>query len=124
MLAETYRNCALQRICQAELCGNYDHKHQIVSPEDRSKGLTRMCTDIAQNVIRTLAAEGIVFTEGAFQTLLVQYIRMAQDTIARYHADAAFNGWPSTATTRSRWCGLLEALRAACSASSRSLGRR
>ena len=43
----------------------------------RPKGLTRMCTDIAQNVIRTLAAEGIVFTEGVFQTLLVQYIRMA-----------------------------------------------
>jgi glucosyl-3-phosphoglycerate synthase len=51
-----------------------------------------MCTDIAQNVIRTLAAEGIVFTEGVFKTLLVQYIRMAQDTISRYHADAAFNG--------------------------------
>ncbi|MCK7532809.1 MAG: hypothetical protein MZV63_18120 [Marinilabiliales bacterium] len=92
MLAEMHRNCALQRICQAELCGNYDHKHQIVSAEDKTKGLTRMCTDIAQNVIRTLAAEGVVFTEGVFQTLLVQDIRMAQDTITRYHADAAFNG--------------------------------
>lgn len=92
MLAETYRNCALKRICQAEICGNYDHKHQAVSAEDKTKGLTRMCTDIAQNVIRTLAAEGVIFTEGVFQTLLVQYIRMAQDTITRYHADAAFNG--------------------------------
>jgi glucosyl-3-phosphoglycerate synthase len=92
MLAEVYRNCTLQRICQAELCANYDHKHQAVSADDRSKGLMRMCTDIAQNLIRTLAAEGIVFSEGVFQTLLVQYIRMAQDTILRYHADAAFNG--------------------------------
>ena len=33
-----------------------------------------------------------MFTEGLFQTLLVQYIRMAQDTITRYHADAAING--------------------------------
>jgi glucosyl-3-phosphoglycerate synthase len=92
MLAEVHRNCALKRICQTELCANYDHKHQEVSANDQSKGLVRMCTDIAQNLIRTLAAEGIVFTEGVFQTLLVQYIRMAQDTITRYHADAAING--------------------------------
>jgi glucosyl-3-phosphoglycerate synthase len=92
MLAEVHRNCALQRICQAELCANYDHKHQAVSADDKTKGLSRMCVDIAQSVVRTLAAEGIVFTEGVFQTLLVQYIRMAQDTITRYHADAAFNG--------------------------------
>jgi glucosyl-3-phosphoglycerate synthase len=92
MLAEVHRNCALKRICQTELCANYDHKHQAVSADDQSKGLLRMCTDIAQNLIRTLAAEGIVFTEGVFQTLLVQYIRMAQDTITRYHADAAING--------------------------------
>jgi glucosyl-3-phosphoglycerate synthase len=63
-----------------------------VSADDHSKGLVRMCTDIAQNLIRTLASEGIVFTEGLFKTLLVQYIRMAQDTITRYHADAAING--------------------------------
>jgi glucosyl-3-phosphoglycerate synthase len=92
MLAEVYRNCALKRICQTELCANYDHKHQVVSSDDRSQGLSRMCADIAQNLIRTLAAEGVVFTEGLFQTLLVQYIRMAQDTITRYHADAAING--------------------------------
>jgi glucosyl-3-phosphoglycerate synthase len=92
MLAEVYRNCALKRICQTELCANYDHKHQAVSAEDPSKGLVRMATDIAQHLIRTLAAEGIVFTEGSFRTLLVQYIRSAQDSITRYHADAAING--------------------------------
>jgi glucosyl-3-phosphoglycerate synthase len=92
MLAEVYRNCALQSICQTELCANYDHKHQAVSAGDASKGLMRMCTDIAQNLIRTLAGEGIVFTLGIFQTLLVQYIRMAEDTIRSYYADAAING--------------------------------
>ena len=92
MLAEVYRNCALQSICQTELCANYDHKHQAVSAGDASKGLMRMCTDIAQNLIRTLAGEGIVFTLGIFQTLLVQYIRMAEDTIRCYHADAEING--------------------------------
>jgi glucosyl-3-phosphoglycerate synthase len=92
VLAEVHRNCALRRICQTELCATYDHKHQDLSADDRTKGLMRMSMDIAQNLIRTLAAEGIVFTEGLFRTLLVQYIRTAEDTISRYHADAAING--------------------------------
>ncbi len=92
VLAEVHRNCALRRVCQTELCPTYDHKHQDLSADDRSKGLMRMSIDIAQHLIRTLAAEGIVFTEGLFQTLLVQYIRTAEDTISRYHADAAING--------------------------------
>jgi glucosyl-3-phosphoglycerate synthase len=51
-----------------------------------------MCVDIGKILFRTLAAEGAVFSEGLFQTLLVQYIRTAQDTINRYHADAMING--------------------------------
>jgi glucosyl-3-phosphoglycerate synthase len=92
VLAEVNRNCALRRICQTELCATYDHKHQVLSADNRSGGLMRMSIDIAQNLIRTLASEGVVFTEGLFQTLLVQYIRTAEDTISRYHADAAING--------------------------------
>ncbi len=92
MLAEVYRNCALKRICQTELCSNYDHKHQDLNAGDATRGLVKMCVDIAQNLLRTLAAEGAVFTEGLFRTLSVQYIRMAEDTINRYHADAAING--------------------------------
>jgi glucosyl-3-phosphoglycerate synthase len=92
VLAEVHRNCALRRVCQTELCPTYDHKHQILKGADTSSGLMRMCIDIAQHLIRTLAAEGIVFNEGVFRTLLVQYIRTAEDTISRYHADAAING--------------------------------
>ena len=92
MLAEVYRNCAPRRICQTELCGNYDHKHQEVITGNPERGLVRMCVDIAQILLRTLAAEGVVFTDGMFQTLLVQYIRIAEDMVDRYHADAAING--------------------------------
>lgn len=91
VLAEVYRNCALKRICQTELCENYDHKHQSLSAEDPQKGLLKMCIDIAKILFRTLAGDGVVFSEGLFKTLLVQYIRTAQDTINRYHADAAIN---------------------------------
>jgi glucosyl-3-phosphoglycerate synthase len=94
VLGEIYRNCALSRVCQSELCHNYDHKHQIVSADDPERGLVRMCVDITQNLLRTLAAEGIVFTDGLFKTLLVRFIRTAQDTITRYHADAAINSLP------------------------------
>jgi glucosyl-3-phosphoglycerate synthase len=51
-----------------------------------------MCIDIAQILLRTLAAEGVVFTDGMLKTLLVQYIRTAEDMVTRYHADAAING--------------------------------
>jgi len=90
-LAEVYRNCSLKRICQTELCKNYDHKHQALSAEDPAKGLVRMCIDIAKTLFRTLAAEGVVFGNGVFNTLQVQYIRTAQDAINRYRADAAIN---------------------------------
>jgi glucosyl-3-phosphoglycerate synthase len=92
MLAEIYRNCAVKRICQAELCDNYDHKHQPLSPDDPSMGLLKMATDICKILFRTLSAEGVVLTPGVFNTLQSTYIRTAEDTITRYHADALIDG--------------------------------
>ena len=91
ILAEVYRNCALKRVCQTELCENYDHKHQGLSAEDPQQGLLKMCIDIGKILFRTLAAEGVAFSEGLFRTLQVHYVRTAEDTITRYHADAAIN---------------------------------
>ena len=51
-----------------------------------------MAADIAKSLFVTLAAEGIVFTVDHFRSLEVRYVRMAQDTIARYFADAMLNG--------------------------------
>jgi glucosyl-3-phosphoglycerate synthase len=51
-----------------------------------------MAADIAKSVFRTLAGEGHVFTQDAFRTLQVRYVRMAEDTIHRYYADAMLNG--------------------------------
>lgn len=92
VLAEIYRNCAVDRTCQVDLTDNYEHKHQVLSAEDPSKGLARMATDIAKSLFGSLAAEGVVFSEGHFRSLEVRYVRMAQDTIARYYADAMLNG--------------------------------
>ncbi len=92
VLAEIYRNCSVKRICQVELCDNYDHKHQGLSPADPEKGLNKMAIDIAKNIFRTLSGEGIIYTPGFFNTLCATYLRIAQDTIVRYHGDAIING--------------------------------
>lgn len=91
-LAEVYRNCSLKRICQVELCETYEHKHQPLSAEDPEKGLMKMSIDISKAIFRNLAIEGAPLSESLFKTLVVNYLRTAQDTIKRYHDDAAING--------------------------------
>jgi glucosyl-3-phosphoglycerate synthase len=51
-----------------------------------------MAADIAKSLFRTMASEGTVFTADHFRSLEVRYVRIAQDTIARYYADAMLNG--------------------------------
>lgn len=91
-LAEVYRNCAVQRVCQVDIAENYEHKHQALSSEDPEKGLLKMCGDICKSLFRTLASEGIVFSPGFFGTLTATYVRTAQDMLKRYEDDAAING--------------------------------
>ena len=90
-LAEVYRNTSVNRVCQVDISENYEHKHQELSPDDASKGLHKMCVDIAKTVFRTLASEGIVFSEGFFKTLFATYTRTAQDLLKKYEDDASIN---------------------------------
>ncbi len=92
VLAEIYRNCSVKRVCQAELCDNYDHKHQPLSAGDPSSGLMKMAIDIGKALFRTLSAEGVIFSPGFFHSLQSTYIRTAEDTITRYSADALIDG--------------------------------
>jgi len=91
-LAEIYRNCSVKRICQVELCDNYEHKHQDLSVEDKSQGLHRMAIDIAKSMFVTLEGEGVAFSRGFFNSLRASYLRIAQDMIVRYEGDARING--------------------------------
>ena len=91
VLAEIYRNCPLSGICQADLADNYEHKHQDLSAGDVSKGLMKMTADIAKSLFRTLAGEGVVFSEGFFKSLSTTYVKQAQDAIKRFHDDAMIN---------------------------------
>jgi len=92
VLAEIYRNCSVKRVCQADIADNYEHKHQDLSPGDPSRGLMKMAVDISKTLFRILASEGVSFDVGKMQTLRVSYVRTAEDTILRYHADAMING--------------------------------
>jgi glucosyl-3-phosphoglycerate synthase len=91
-LAEVHRNYSPRRVCQVDIATTYEHKHQILSPDDASKGLMKMAVDICKSVFRTLASEGVVFSDGLFKSLLVTYLRHAEDTIMKYEADATING--------------------------------
>ncbi len=51
-----------------------------------------MSIDIAKAIFRNLAIEGASLSESLFNTLVVTYLRTAQDTIKCYHDDAAING--------------------------------
>ncbi len=92
VLSEVFRNCSLGRICQVDLSENYEHKHLELSPDDPSKGLLRMSTDIAKNLFRNLASEGTDLSESLLKTLKATYLRTAQEGITKYHDDAAING--------------------------------
>ena len=91
-LAEVYRNYSPRRVCQVDIAETYEHKHQALSAEDPEKGLLKMTVDICKSIFRTLASEGVVFSDSFFKSLSVAYLRSAEDTIMKYEADAAING--------------------------------
>lgn len=92
VLGEVFRNTSTRRVCQVDLVDTYEHKHQELSSEDPTKGLAKMCTEIACTILRDLAAVGADLSKGLLRSLEVAYLRRAEDMIATYAADAAVNG--------------------------------
>lgn len=91
-LAEVYRNISVKRVCQVDICTQYEHKHQSPSLNDPTQGLLRMATDILTSIFRTLAAMGTTLHTEQFATIRAAYLRNAQDAIRQYAADAVMNG--------------------------------
>ena len=92
ILSEAWRNLAPHSVCQVEIADAYDHKHQDLSQEDATTGLSRMSTDICKAIFRKLAADGTVFTSHVFRTLKATYYRCALDVLDAYYNDAKMNG--------------------------------
>ncbi len=92
VLSEMRRNYATNRICQVDIADNYDHKHQDLSPDDASKGLSKMSLDICKALFRKLATNGEVLSTEEFRTIKATYYRIALDFIETYQNDALING--------------------------------
>lgn len=95
VLSELYRRYTPQRICQVDIAGAYDHKHQSVSEDDSESGLHKMSIDIAKALFRKLAIDGEILTQETFRTIKASYYRTALDHVDRYHNDAVINGFTS-----------------------------
>jgi len=92
VLSEMHRNYANNRLCQVDIADIYDHKHQAISEDDQTAGLSKMSIDIAKALFRKLATQGEVFTQESFRTLKATYYRVALDFVETYYNDAVMNG--------------------------------
>ena len=92
ILSEVNRNYANNRLCQVDIADQYDHKHQDLSADDASRGLSKMSIDISKSIYRKLATNGLIFSTETFRSLKATYFRIALDFIETYHNDAKMNG--------------------------------
>ena len=92
ILSEMQRSFSPQNICQVDLADTYDHKHQILSLDDDTKGISRMSIDIIKTFIKKLATQGNSFSREKFRSLKATYYRSALDLIDIYRSDADMNG--------------------------------
>ena len=92
ILSEVQRSQSSNRICQVDLADRYDHKHQDLSLDDNSLGLSRMSIDIIKTLIKKIATQGNTFSLETFRTLKATYYRTALDLIDIYRSDAQMNG--------------------------------
>ncbi len=92
MISEIWRNYPGRRICQVDIADAYDHKHQDLSAQDASQGLSKMGVDITKSLYRKMAIHGVKLEEAFFRTLKAAYYRTALDLIECHHHDALMNG--------------------------------
>ena len=92
VLSEMQRNYSTNQICQVDIADNYDHKHQDISVDDKTKGLSKMSCDIAKSLFRKMATQGETFSTERIRTIKAAYYRIALDLVESYHSDATING--------------------------------
>ena len=92
ILSEMQRSFSPNNICQVDLADTYDHKHQELSIDDETQGLSKMSIDIIKTFIKKLATQGNSFSREKFRTLKATYYRSALDLIDIYRTDADMNG--------------------------------
>lgn len=90
-LAESFRISAPRAVCQSDLCDNYDHKHQSLSPRDPSRGLHKVAREVALALLRTLHREGLQADAVMLRAIATSYQKFASEALRLYAADACIN---------------------------------
>ena len=71
---------------------SFDHKHQDVSKDDKTKGLNRMAVDIVTTLMNALVIEeGLEISDTFFRDLAITYQAVAEGQIKKYSDDASFS---------------------------------
>jgi glucosyl-3-phosphoglycerate synthase len=84
ILSEVAGVVPFERICQADLCDNYEHKHQELHPQDTTRGLNRMAIEVTAALLREV--------DQAPENLASIYREQALTMIPKYRADALAGG--------------------------------
>lgn len=90
-LSEVYHRVMSRKIAQSDLVSNYEHRHQDLSPDDASKGLSRMLVDIAKFYLHYMRAHGIAMDDSFVDMMLHTYYDNALKYIKCYGDDAEMN---------------------------------
>jgi len=91
-LSEVYHRVIPRKITQIDLVQNYEHKHQSLSFEDKSKGLHRMVVDIAKFFLNYLRSHNFPLDDATVDMILHSYYENALGFIKAYSDDAEVNG--------------------------------
>jgi len=92
VLSEVYYREGIEGVIQVELTDKYEHKHQPVSYEDPTTGLSKMVIDITMSLMRSLSNLKMEFSIETINMLSIAYRKAVQDYLERYRYDAQFNG--------------------------------
>ena len=90
-LSEVYQRVNLRKVAQVDLAKNYEHKHQVLSAEDASRGLHRMVVDIAKFFLNYMRSHGFHLTDEIVDMILHTYYQNAISFIKSYSDDAEVN---------------------------------
>lgn len=67
VLSEVYYRKGIEGVIQVELSNKYEHKHQTVSHEDATNGLSKMAIDITMSLMRSLSNLKMEFSQMPLQ---------------------------------------------------------
>ncbi|MCB2185440.1 MAG: glycosyl transferase [Deltaproteobacteria bacterium] len=91
-LSEVYHRVIPRKIAQIDLAPNYEHKHQDLSPEDKSRGLHRMVVDIAKFFLFYMRAHGVALDDAQVDMIRHTYYQNSLKFVKAYSDDADVNG--------------------------------